>query len=345
MALNKCPVCGSVKRKVIYKELTDRTYFCAPGVWTMFSCKTCGVAYIDPIPTKDSIKIAYGSYYTHETGERPLFENLRGINRAQRIVANSYRNWRFGFNEQPANYLGVLITMLLPAYRELLDAEMRYLPLNTPGARVLDVGCGNGKFLRLARAIGWEVAGADPDPKAVEICRIAGLEVREGGVEAFLHKPKYFDVVTLSHVIEHVYEPKLFLRQCLKLLKPGGQIFIDTPNLKSLGHRRYGRNWRGLEPPRHLVLFDWDSLESLMSELGIRDIRRFPRSAVYSSMNAQSLRIEEGRDPYVASEPKQRDILAGLYAILRVYLNYRQSEFVTLVAWKPENWNKIDLTT
>lgn len=90
------------------------------------------------------------------------------------------------------------------------------------------------------------------------------------GLNGFGAVESRFDVITLNHVIEHVSDPIELLRSCYRLLKLGGQLWLQTPNIDSLGSRRYGRHWRGLEPPRHLVLFDPVSLRSALHQAGFQ---------------------------------------------------------------------------
>jgi SAM-dependent methyltransferase len=72
----------------------------------------------------------------------------------------------------------------------------------------------------------------------------------------------------MSHLIEHVYDPGALLEECYRILKPGGRVVIVTPNTQSVGHRMFGKYWRGLEPPRHIYLFSIASLKRLGSKAG-----------------------------------------------------------------------------
>jgi SAM-dependent methyltransferase len=151
----------------------------------------------------------------------------------------------------------------------IVDREIRHLPAR-PGGRLLDVGCGSGAFVRTMAELGWRAEGIDPDPAAVASARAAGLAVTAGTLEAIddsEHGGAY-DAITFSHVIEHLHDPAADLERARRLLRPGGMLWIATPNLESLGHRRFGRDWAGLDPPRHLVLFTRASLERLLRGAG-----------------------------------------------------------------------------
>ena len=336
-ATGRCPVCGSVGRALLHEGLRDRIFFCAPGEWTLQRCSTCGSAYLDPRPTVQTIGLAYRSYFTHTWGPRKSIERLTFLRRLQRMLANGYRNWRFGTDERPANRMGVFIARLLPSQRAMLDGEARHLPRAGRDARLLDVGCGNGSFLDFARRAGWRVVGIDPDREAVDVARKKGLDVREGGIELLDSEHEAFDGITLSHVIEHVHQPLSLLRACHRLLKRGGWIWLETPNLEAQGHRRYGADWRALEPPRHLVLFTPDSIRKALATAGFAGIEDQPYRPLCTSLFAASEAISKGADVRHAGELSPDGRRAARNAEQRARRDPLVREFITVKAWKLEN--------
>ena len=228
-------------------------------------CRECRAAYLDPRPSPQTIELAYRSYYTHGAATPPP-----PVGRIRQALANDYRRARWGYVQGPAITGGRLIPRLAPSRAAIVDREVRHLHA-TPGGRLLDVGCGSGGFLLAMAALGWRVEGIDPDPAAVAGAREAGLRVTQGTL-ADLDPSEHacaFNAVTLSHVIEHLHDPTGDLRRVNAVLRPGGLLWIATPNLEALGLRRFGRDWRGLEPPRHLVLFTRASLERLVRRAGL----------------------------------------------------------------------------
>lgn len=254
-----------------------------------------------------------------------------------RALANGYRNRRYGTNLQPASNLGILLGWASPHLRQTVRAEFRDLPASGAGKRLLDIGFGNGAFLERVRNAGWQVAGADPDEEVVMRANEKGLPVRQGGVEIWSDEPESFDYITLSHVIEHVHEPRSVLEAAHRLLKPGGWIWLETPNIDSFGHRRFGKAWRGLEVPRHLVIFNRNSLETLLLESGFTSIKNIPVRGNYSNNAVKSLAIWRNQDPY--GKPPSLPWIEWLYAsMVRVWLMIlpRRSEFLTITARKAE---------
>ncbi len=138
-----CPVCGADKRKLLYDEMTDTTFFCAPGTWTMYQCASCNSSYIDPRPNQQTIGMAYQQYYTHTSAT----QNIGFFRSIRKMFANGYRNNRFGTKDTPSTRLGVIASFLTPRGRKIVDSSMRHLPKPKQGAKLLDFGCGNGQFL------------------------------------------------------------------------------------------------------------------------------------------------------------------------------------------------------
>lgn len=330
-SVSNCPVCGTSARELLHKDLTDQIFFCAPGKWNMYRCESCASAYLDPCPNRETIGLAYQHYFTHD--KVPDFKSLGFPGKIRRRVANGYRNHHFGTRDYPASRLGNFAASLMPNVRALIDANMRHLPGEHTNNRLLDVGCGNGGFLLLARSAGWDVVGVDPDPKAVKAACNQNLDVRLGGIEALDPSIEQFDTITLSHVIEHVHQPANVLQACYRLLRPGGFLWIDTPNISSQGHQLFGSSWRGLEPPRHLVLFTLKSMQSALSTAGFAEVKTQPYRPLCDSVFGASTAIAEGIDPYL--EPRRNappDLVRRAEKIAK--RDPERREFITVKAWK-----------
>jgi len=265
--VERCPICGEEDRTLLHDGLTDKVFFCAPGRWTLYQCRACGAAYLDPRPTPETIAMAYSKYYTHLEEDDIPKGTLAHIKRRLR---NDYLNARYNVDLQPAWKIGRWLVPLLDRKKKQIEESVRHLP-TTPGILV-DIGCGNGHYLRTAMQLGWEAWGVDLDPKAVETARKTGATVIQGGFPDTGLPSAYFDVVTLSHVIEHVHNPIAAMQEVFRILKPGGHLWLATPNLDSSGHKRFGSDWRGLEPPRHLVLFTRKSLKKVLFDTGFTSI-------------------------------------------------------------------------
>jgi 2-polyprenyl-3-methyl-5-hydroxy-6-metoxy-1,4-benzoquinol methylase len=329
-----CPVCGCEKRNVLYRNLRDRTFFTAPGTWILFRCSSCRVGYLDPRPTEETIGLAYQEYYTHRSSNRESYGKLGFYHRIRRVLANGYRNYQFGFREKPSHPAGAWIARLLPTMKRALDGEMRHLPRSKPGSRLLDVGCGNGDFLIAAKKAGWQVEGLDLDRRAVTFCLKRGLQVTEGTV-LDIKKKAGFHGITMRHVIEHVHDPCVVLRRCWNLLIPGGWVWIETPNLDSLNHRRFQDNWAGLDPPRHLLVFTRRSLINLLEQTGFQKFIDMPYRPLFAQTSKASIAIQSGQGlpKSLGSSRADRWFFSLLEWRARFQKNVRET--VVLRAFKP----------
>lgn len=326
-----CPVCGADNRKLLHEGLTDRIFFCSPDKWNMYRCESCGSAYLDPRPTAETIGLAYQSYFTHD--EKPGVPLPGFLKKLRRRFANGYRNHRYGTSDYPASIFGIMAASLMPGGKAVIDAGMRHLPKATAGQRLLDLGCGNGVFLLRARSAGWDVVGVDFDAKAVEVACNQGLDVRLGGVDSLDSSIEQFDVITLAHVIEHVHHPVAVLQACYRLLKPSGFLWLETPNIASEGHQLFGASWRGLEPPRHLVLFTLESMRDALNAVGFAELEVQSYRPLCDGMFGASTAIVEGVDPYAESRPNApQDLVRNAERIAKC--DPARREFVTVKAWK-----------
>ena len=123
--INKCPNCGSEEKKIIYENQSDKTYYSTIHKWNIFTCLGCEVVYLNERPTPETIKYTYLNYSTHSRTERLSAEKLKGIRWLQRILANGYKNWRFGTHYEPSTKLGIIAAYLMPSKKAIMDREFR----------------------------------------------------------------------------------------------------------------------------------------------------------------------------------------------------------------------------
>ena len=254
--LCECFLCGN-RGRPLYRGLRDPVYS-VPGLWDFSYCSSCHLAWLNPRPIRTDAGKAYPNYFTHEMDPpQPRLQSLR------KRLKNAVLSVGLGYDEVPIHlwwrWVGRFVN-LSPALRELVGVTILYLPRSERG-RLVDVGCGNGTFLATMRDLGWDVLGVEIDPEGARVARDRyGLPVFAGNLEEAGLPDESVDVVTMSHVIEHVHEPIKLLRECERVLKPTGKLIVLTPNVESLGHRLFKEFWRGLEPSRHLFLFSPRSL-------------------------------------------------------------------------------------
>ncbi|MBN2856072.1 MAG: class I SAM-dependent methyltransferase [Halothiobacillaceae bacterium] len=329
-----CPVCGSDQRELLYSDLTDRVFNVAPGKWTLHQCAQCRSAYLDPRPNEATIGLAYADYYTHTAEDAPEALPKNPLVRQLHAWINDYMNAHYGLSRKPAGLGGRWLVPLVPSFKAKADTKMRHLPKPpAEGGRLLDVGFGNGGFLKLATEMGWQAEGIDFDPKAVALAKARGLNVRCASAADLSAQNEQFDIITLSHVIEHVHDPIALLNNLYRLLKPGGTLWLETPNLNSIGAKRFGRNWMALDPPRHLVLLNTASLKNCLIQAGFIQIQQQWNGMVLFAIFAQSTAIAQGKygqDVVHQVMPSGAAVLAELRGIVQP----AKREYITFIAQK-----------
>jgi len=266
-----CYLCGS-RGEVLHENLEDRL-FGAPGIWDLKRCpdRACGLLWLDPMPLEEDIGEAYKNYYTHHEN---VVTSSTWLRRTYGAVKDGYVERKYGYfgnsNRSWKKLVG-LLAYFDPVRRADFDLSVLCLRAK-PNGHLLDVGCGSGAVLQSMQRLGWHVEGVDFDPKAVREAKSKGLIAHLGTLEEQDFPGDVLDAVTMRHVVEHVFDPLALLKECHRILKPGGQLVVLTPNGNSWGHSLYGSHWRGLEPPRHLHIFNSASLSTACVRAGFNSV-------------------------------------------------------------------------
>jgi SAM-dependent methyltransferase len=147
---------------------------------------------------------------------------------------------------------------------EAMIARSRSVP-----GRVLDVGCNAGELLDLFRDAGWSVAGVEASPGPAAYARQKlGAPIWQGSAEDVIPEGETFDLITMTHVLEHVKRPGALLDRLRRALRPGGAILIEVPNADDALLDLFGGYYRPLCPGDHVSFFDEPSLRRLLGERG-----------------------------------------------------------------------------
>ena len=191
-----------------------------------------------PQPNPDILSNYYQSedYISHTDSKRNLFEKAYHVIR--RIALKSKLN---------------LINSLTPSSKYLLD-----------------IGCGTGDFLKVAKANNWNVSGLEPNDLARSIANKKTNGVVLNIDEISKLDKERFDVITLWHVLEHLPNLEDQLVTFKKLLKPNGTLIIAVPNYKSFDAKFYKSYWAAYDVPRHLWHFNKESISKLFYKVDLK---------------------------------------------------------------------------
>jgi SAM-dependent methyltransferase len=308
-AAPSCYLCGNLGVQ-LYRDRSD-VLFDAPGSWDFRKCSNpnCELIWMDPVPVPADIGKLYSNYYTHRDNNGADVPRVRKV---LRFIRDCYLADRYG-------YLGLVrwwqrpigrLLYMFPSKRSVVDFDVMCLRA-CPGRRLLEIGCGSGAFLARMRRLGWDVCGLDPDPAAVSWGRQAyGLDISCNTLDQADFSADSFDVITMNHVVEHVHDPMALLTECERILRPGGRLILTTPNANSWGHKIFGRDWRGLEPPRHFMIFS------------LRNLGECARRSNFRTLILRSI-SRWGRDIFVASKQIRKrgkqTFLGGAWARFQGY--------------------------
>lgn len=240
-----CPSCGAQG----YYDYSGRDLmFGHHRRFDYFLCVSCRLSYIHPMPSTEEI----AGFYPHDYPVYSRKQDAR-ISRLKKAVLK----YDYGYGHLDANRLDYGLAIISGQ-----RAKITYPDYRTNGV-LLDIGCSNGRHLKTMSRLGWNCVGVETNDIAVEQCRAARLTVHHGLLEDAAFPAGHFDAITARHLLEHVSDPKGFLSEVFRILKPGGQFMLETPNSDAVGRRWLKHAWYANDIPRHLFLQNIDSLRKL----------------------------------------------------------------------------------
>ena len=253
-----CPACLSISSKIYIDGVTD-LFHGMSGTWNLLECAGCGLIYVSPLIPENHISDYYPKDYSAFVAGNDV--SVHPLSRSLRSLATLPYTLKFG---QPG-----------------------YFPSHFGNARLLDVGCGAGRYLQQMSSLGWQCTGLDISEAAIAAAKISNPEARFfvstlGEVEL----GDKFDLIVMHHVLEHLYHPQKILDICNKLLLPGGKLVVSVPNIASWEARVFGRRWAGLDIPRHVLHFKELVLERLLLDAGFSIEKK--RTGMFASSISES---------------------------------------------------------
>ena len=241
-SMNACMLCGSERGTALFRG-SDRLYHTTARQFSVVRCGQCGLLRLDPPPPPDELPGYYPANYWFEPGES-----------AAGWLEEAYRR------------------LVLRDHVRFVEGALRATRARGP---LLDVGCGGGLFLGMMRQRGFPVLGLDISRDAAAM---AWRRQQAPAVCARLEEAPFpaasVAALTMFHVLEHLYDPRAYLRTALELLMPDGRLVVQVPNASSWQFRLLGRSWNGVDIPRHLFDFRDRDVEKLLQACGFEVVRR-----------------------------------------------------------------------
>ncbi len=165
-------------------------------------------------------------------------------------------------------------TSKVSTHRKRNIKRIRCLRPYRQNGNFLEVGCSAGALLDVARRAGWNVKGVDPSSSATAYAREhLGLDVFTGTVEQAAYPDNYFDVIFTNATMEHLRHPLSTMKECCRILRPGGVFYADTVNWDSFTRRFFGARWKLLNPIGHIHLYTPANVAMLCRQAGMEMVK------------------------------------------------------------------------
>lgn len=260
--LEQCPVCKGIHFE---NFLICQDHSVSQESFAIVACKKCGFKFTNPRPTEEALPQYYHS-------ENYISHTNKGNN---------------------------LINIVYKIARHFtINNKIKFIKQFHPHGNLLDFGCGTGLFIKKVKENGWNVLGIEPSG--------AAREAIEDKMKPFVYSSiknirlkKYFHVITLWHVLEHVTDLAETLKKLRKLLHPEGKIIIAVPNVDAYDAAYYKEYWAAYDVPRHLYHFSPESMKRLLAnhKLKLEEIHPMKLDAYYVSMLSE--RYKNKKNNYV----------------------------------------------
>jgi len=235
-----CPVCEHTEFET-HLQLKD--WMITQESFTIHKCSACGFHFTNPIPSEDTIGTYYKSedYVSHSSTNKGLVNKLYNVVRTITI-----------------------------------DRKVSLIRSYAKGNALLDVGSGTGHFLNACQLAGLDVQGLEPDSDAREFAKNNfGLTLESLDTLQTIESNSK-DIITMWHVLEHVYHLKRDVAEIVRVLKDKGTLFIAVPNMNSYDAKVYKEYWAAYDVPRHLYHFQENTINKLFAQFDMECVNIFP---------------------------------------------------------------------
>ncbi len=270
--------------------------------FNLVRCTNCGLQQVNPRPVKQYIGHYYSEdYYAHTSlkskkpGKKSSFLKkwIDFKDDMRRLIRKRFYSYPYNCEENKNDvcfHKKIFLWFFYLTYRSRLDV----IPFTGEG-RLLDIGCGNGRYLSTMRKLGWQTSGVEKSPKASRYAREElHLDVNTGDLLDSKYHDKSFDAVTMWHSLEHLYEPFQTLKEIGRMLNNDGLLVVAVPNIDSFVAKIFKTYWYGLQLPIHLIAFTPDSITKMLKSAGF-DVQKIYYDRRGSTLRLSLLNLKDGK--------------------------------------------------
>lgn len=238
--IEQCPVCGGESQ---HDFLEAEDHNVSNDLFKIVECVACSFRFTNPIPTEETI----GDYYKSENYVSHSGTKKGFVNRVYHIVRSR-------------------------AIKQKENLAAKY----SKEKAILDIGCGTGDFLGYCKSLNWKTLGLEPDQSARKIALESNaIEAKDLG-HLYEIEENAFDIISMWHVLEHVYNLNEDIEQYKKILKDDGTLLVAVPNCSSKDAEHYKSSWAAYDLPIHLYHFRPDNMKKLFSKHGMEVVEILP---------------------------------------------------------------------
>ncbi|MCM8800417.1 MAG: class I SAM-dependent methyltransferase [Candidatus Omnitrophica bacterium] len=247
-----CYLCGADDTQLVY--IARDIIWDIDGFFRVVKCNLCGFVYVNPRPTIQAIQVFYPPKYFSRISAKVNLSNIYNF-KLKKILENRYKP--------------------ISKYKQK--------------GKVLEIGCGEGFFLKFLKEKGYSVFGVEISEYASNYAReVLGIDVFTGSIADFNPGKELFDIICMFEVLEHLYDPLSILLKIRYMLKDEAILVITVPNFLSFQRILFQDSWHILDVPRHLMQFTKDHLKKMLKKAGFKIL------ALFSMSNLNHLDITTG---------------------------------------------------
>lgn len=303
-SIHQCPLCKASDHRLLYYAY-DVQFSKTMLKFPLVRCQKCELVYLKERPRQECIS----SFYPKDM--YPTYQKKLTIFDSNSIRLKLKKALKETLKERKSGLVNNFLLRYVPPYWNVAASF-------PPASRILDIGCGAGWKLDCYKEFGWETYGCDISADAIEVAREKGHNVQAGQFEDIKYPDNFFAAVQISHVIEHLPDPKMVIERVYSLLMDGGILLVETPNAAGLIAKIFGADYWQIDSPRHFQLFTKKTIWHLINMSGFkidRVITHNSRNGILNSIQSFVTR-KFGKEINIRNNPFLKLVNMSLFYLL-----------------------------